>query len=79
MTLYVHVLGGFTSWTAPELAHRAELQTRNNCPSNSTWSYPKGVLGGVARGLVKLWRESRRAGGGAHHWQRNHDDGGCRA
>jgi hypothetical protein len=53
-------VGGYTSWTATELTRRAELQTRITallelgCIPKAFWVVPE---------AVKLWRQSRGAGG----------------
>ena len=53
-------IGGFSSWTATELARRAELQTRTTALLE-LGRIPKAFW--VVPEAVKLWRESRGAGG----------------
>ena len=53
-------IGGFSSWTATELARRAELQTRTTALLE-LGRIPKAFW--VVPEAVKLWRESWGAGG----------------
>lgn len=53
-------VGGYTSWTAAEFAHNAELQTRITALLE-LGSIPKAFC--VVPEAVKLWRKSRGAGG----------------
>ena len=64
------VVGGFTSWTATELAHRAEPKTRMSVLLE-LGRIPKASF--VVPEAVKLWRESRGAGVNGTENQQNED------
>ena len=64
------IIGGFTSWTATDLARRAEPKTRMSILLE-LGRIPKASF--VVPEAVKLWRESRGAGANNTENQENED------